>query len=72
MSSIQNAMQALGYVRMATHAGDTCRGCAHAEPRSTGLRCVKGFFYVSPAGSCTEFAPASRPTTSTPADRRVS
>lgn len=55
MSSIQNAMSAMGYVRIATFADDACRSCRHAESRSSGLRCMKGFFYVSPVGSCSRF-----------------
>lgn len=61
MSSIQNAMQAMGYFRIATHAGSTCRDCAHAQARTSGLRCVKGFFYVSPVSTCREFAQAAPP-----------
>jgi hypothetical protein len=57
VSSIQNAMSVMGYVRMATFADDACRSCRRAEPCSSGLRCMKGFFYVSPAGSCNEFQP---------------
>ncbi len=55
MSSIQNAMSGMGYVRMATFADDSCRACDHSDARPSGLRCTKGAFYVSPAGSCNKF-----------------
>lgn len=54
MSSIQNAMTSMGYV--AGMAGqDACRDCAHANARPSGLRCMKGAFYVVRSGSCREF-----------------
>lgn len=60
MSSVQNAMAMMGYAAGIT-GPETCRTCAHGQARSSGLRCMKGAFYVVPSGSCNKFeqAPAT-------------
>jgi hypothetical protein len=57
VSSIDNAMALAGYTRVATHSGQACRNCAHGQARASGLRCLKGGYYVVPAGSCRHYEP---------------
>jgi hypothetical protein len=61
VSSIQNAMAAMGYVAGLPAAG-RCPDCAHADARPSGLRCMKGAFYVVRSGSCRQFHANLTPT----------
>jgi hypothetical protein len=56
VSSIRNAMQALGYVERSSAPESRCRYCTHREPRDARLRCSLGHFFVAPDGGCKRFA----------------